>query len=260
MPTSFLATFSGMPATPRRLTFGAHADEYERARPAWPVEAARWLVPDEARLVVELGGGTGKLTRAVAALGVRVVAVEPDPRMLRVLRGLGLEGVEGSAEAIPFGDGAADAVVAGSALHWFDLEAALPEIHRVLGEGGRLGFGWNHRDERNSTIAAMSEAIYASRPSRRTSGWRRRDWLAAVGEGGFFGDVEQAAFSHVHELPRDALGDHLRSYSGLASLEEMERAHVFERVAEILDADPSLRDGDRLRLPFVVDAYRATRA
>jgi hypothetical protein len=61
-------------------------------------------------------------------------------------------------------------------------------------------------------------------------------------------------------LPRDALGDHLRSYSGLASLEEMERADVFERVAEILDADTSLRDGDRLRLPFVVDAYRATRA
>jgi hypothetical protein len=40
----------------------------------------------------------------------------------------------------------------------------------------------------------------------------------------------------------------------------MERADVFERVAEILDADTSLRDGDRLRLPFVVDAYRATRA
>lgn len=249
-----------MPALPRRLTFGAHAGEYERARPAWPEEAARWLVPEDARLVVEPGAGTGKLTRAVAALGVRVVAVEPDPRMLGVLQGLGLEGVEGSAEVIPFGDGEVDAVVAGSALHWFDLEAALPEIHRVLRPGGRLAFGWNHRDESHPTIAAMSEAIYASRPSGQTSGWRRRDWRAAVVVEGFFRDVERARFPHVHELPREALGDHLRSYSGLASLEEMDRGHVFERVAEILDADPSLRDGDLLRLPFVVDAYRATRA
>ena len=248
-----------MAAVPRRLTFGAHADAYERARPAWPEEAARWLVPEGAELVVEPGAGTGKLTRAVAALGVRIVAVEPDPRMLAVLRERGLEGVEGSAEAIPFDNGVADAVVAGSALHWFDLDAALPEFHRVLRPRGRLAFGWNHRDERHPTIAAMSEAIYASRPSGQTSGWRRRNWPSAVSEGGFFRDVEHAVFPHVHELPREALDDHLRSYSGLAAVEEMERARVFERVAEILDADPSLHDGDRLRLPFVVDAYRAVR-
>ena len=248
-----------MAAVPRRLTFGAHADAYERARPEWPEEAACWLVPEDAQLVVELGAGTGKLTRALAALGVRVVAVEPDPRMLAVLRGLGLEGMEGSAEEIPLGDGEASAVVAGSALHWFDLDAALPEFHRVLTPGGRLAFGWNHRDERHPTIAAMSEAIYASRPSGQTSGWRRRDWPAAVSEGGFFRDVEHAVFPHVHELPREALDDHLLSYSGLASVEELERARVFERVAEIIEADPSLRDGDALRLPFVVDAYRAVR-
>src|SRR5690348_5574280 len=98
-----------MATVPRRLTFGAHAEEYERARPAWPEEAARWLVPEGAELVVELGAGTGKLTRAVAALGVRVLAVEPDPRMLAVLQSLGLEGVDGSAEAIPCDAGVADA-------------------------------------------------------------------------------------------------------------------------------------------------------
>jgi SAM-dependent methyltransferase len=246
--------------TPRRLSFGAQAAAYERARPEWPDEAARWLVPRDAGLVVELGAGTGKLTRALAALGVRVLAVEPDARMLAVLRERGLDGVEGSAESIPLGDGEADAVVAGSSLHWFDLEAALPEFRRVLRPGGRLAFGWNHRDDGNPTIAAMSEAIYESRPSRATSGWRRRDWSEAVVAGGLFRDVERAAFRHVLELPREALDDHLRSYAGLASLEEMERAHVFERVAEILDADPSVSDGDRLRLPFVVDAYRALRA
>ncbi len=80
-----------MGTVPRRLTFGAHADAYERARPEWPAEAARWLVPEDAELVVELGAGTGKLTRAIAALGLRVAALEPDPRMLAVLRERGLE-------------------------------------------------------------------------------------------------------------------------------------------------------------------------
>src|SRR6202008_1739721 len=103
-----------------------------------------------------------KLTRAVAALGVQVVAVEPDARMLAVLRGLGLEGVEGSAEGVPFDDGVADAVVAGSCLHWFELDPSLREIHRVLGSGGRFGFAWNHRDDRNPAIAAMSETVYAA--------------------------------------------------------------------------------------------------
>lgn len=244
----------------RRLSFGAHADAYERARPAWPEEAARWLVPGGAELVVEVGAGTGKLTRALVPLGVRVIAVEPDVRMLAVLRERGLEGVVGAAESIPLGDGAADAVIAGSSLHWFEFDRALGEFHRVLRAGGRVAFGWNHRDERHPTIAAMSEVIYSSRPSRQTSGWKRRDWASEVAGSGLFGEVEHMLFEHVHELPSEALEDHLVSYAGLAALEEDERRREFAAVAEILDADPSLHDGDRLRLPFVVDAYRAVRS
>lgn len=246
-----------MATAPRRLTFGAHADAYERARPEWPEEAARWLVPEGAELVVEVGAGTGKLTRAVAALGVRVIAVEPDPRMLAVSRGLGLEGVEGSAEAIPFGDGVADAVVAGSSLHWFELELALPEIHRVLRPGGRFGFGWNHRDDRHPAIARMGEAVYAAQ-ERTAPRWRSREWAAELTATGLFGDVEQALFEHVHDLPREALRDHLMSYSGVAALREEERRWVLTEVAALLDSDESVSSDGRLRLPFVVTAYRAT--
>jgi SAM-dependent methyltransferase len=246
-------------AVPRRLTFGAHADAYERARPEWPEEAARWLVPEGAELVVELGAGTGKLTRAVASLGARVVAVEPDPRMLAVLRGLGLEGVEGSAESIPFGDGVADAVVAGSSLHWFELELALPEIHRVLRPGGRFGFGWNHRDERHPAIAGMTEAVREAQERTRGPRWRTRDWSTELSERGLFEDVEQARFEHVHEIPREALRDHLLSYSGVAALSEDERKRVLAAVAARLDSDESVSGEGTLRLPFVVTAFRARR-
>ena len=248
-----------METVPRRLTFGAHADAYERARPAWPEEVARWLVPEGADLLVELGAGTGKLTRAVSALGVRVVAVEPDPRMLAVLRGVGLEGVEGSAEAIPLEDGVADAVVAGSSLHWFELELALPEIHRVLRPGGRFGFGWNHRDDRHPAIARMGESVYAAQERTRGSRWRSRDWPVELTTSGLFRDVEQAQFEHVHELPREALRDHLMSYSGFAALPEEERRRVLGEVAGLLDSDETVSGEGRLRLPFVVTAYRGRR-
>jgi SAM-dependent methyltransferase len=247
-----------MATVPRRLTFGAHATAYERARPAWPEPAARWLVPAGAELVVELGAGTGKLTRAVSAVGTRAVAVEPDPRMLAVLHGLGLEGVEGSAEAIPFDDAVADAVVAGSSLHWFELEQALPEIHRVLRPGGRFAFGWNHRDDRHPAIARMGETVYAAQARRPGPRWRSRDWAAELTESGLFRDVEHALFEHVHELPREALADHLLSYSGVAALADDERRRVFNEVAQVLDSDPSVGDRATLRLPFVVSAYRAT--
>ncbi len=248
---------AGVAETPRRLAFGAHADAYDRARPEWPTEAARWLVPADAKLVVELGAGTGKLTRAVAALGVDVVAVEPDERMRAVLAGHGLEGAPGSAEEIPVADGAADAVVAGSALHWFDLDRTLPEIHRVLRPGGRFAFGWNHRDNRIPAVLRMQERMHSAAPS--AGAWWQRDWTAAVVGSGLFGEPERASFEHLLELPREALVDHLLSYSGIARLPEDERARVFEDVAELVDAEPSLHTGDRVVLPFVVDAFRFVR-
>ena len=188
------------------------------------------------------------------------MAVEPDPRMLAVLRRLGLEGVEGSAEAIRLGGGVADAVVAGSSLHWFELELALPEIHRVLRPGGRFGFGWNHRDDRHPAIARMGEAVYAAQARTPGPRWRSRDWPAELTATGLFRDVEQALFEHVHELPREALRDHLLSYSGVAGLSEDERRRVLSEVAGLLDSDESVSGDGRLRLPFVVSAYRATRA
>ena len=58
------------------------------------------------------------------------------------------------------------------------------------------------------------------------------------------------------DLPRDALGDHLLSYSGPAALPGPARRDLFAEIAALLDADPEIRRGDRLALPFVVDAHR----
>ena len=99
----------------RATSFGEVADAYERARPGYPEEAVRWLVGEEPRDVVDLGAGTGKLTRSLVALGHRVTAVEPLPEMIAHLLAAapGVTAVEGGAEAIPLADGSADVVVVG---------------------------------------------------------------------------------------------------------------------------------------------------
>jgi hypothetical protein len=105
----------------------------------------------------------------------------------------------------------------------------------------------------------MGEAVYEAQARTAGPRWRSRDWAAELTASGLFRDVEGELFDHVHELPREALHDHLLSYSGVAALPEGERRRVVAGVAAVLDADDSVSDGSRLRLPFVVTAYRATR-
>ena len=69
----------------RATSFADVADAYERSRPGYPVDAVRWFVGEEPLDVVDLGAGTGKLTRSLVALGHRVTAVEPLPEMIAVL-------------------------------------------------------------------------------------------------------------------------------------------------------------------------------
>jgi SAM-dependent methyltransferase len=97
------------------------------------------------RVVVDLAAGTGKLARQLVPSGARVVAVEPLAEM-RSLIPAGIVSLDGTAEAIPLPDACADAVAVAQAFHWFDAEAALREIERVLRRGGLLALVSNRRD------------------------------------------------------------------------------------------------------------------
>ena len=136
---------------------------YERSRPGYPEDAVRWLAGEKPCDVVDLGAGTGKLTRTLVELGHRVTAVEPLPEMLDQLRAAVPEAtaVRGGAEAIPLPAESADVVTVAQAFHWFDHGPALLEIARVLRPGGHIALVWNVRDE--------SEAL-GERAQRRDGG------------------------------------------------------------------------------------------
>jgi ubiquinone/menaquinone biosynthesis C-methylase UbiE len=80
--------------------------------------------------VLDLGAGTGRLTRELAQRFAAVTAVEPDDEM-RALVDAGTV-IAGSAESIPLEDGSVDGVFVGEAFHWFEARRAIAEIARVL--------------------------------------------------------------------------------------------------------------------------------
>jgi ubiquinone/menaquinone biosynthesis C-methylase UbiE len=132
------------------FSFGRIAAEYDAVRPEYAPEAldraeAALALRRESR-VVDLAAGSGVLTRALADRFAGVVAVEPNDEMRSVLtaRSDGIEVLAGTAERIPLPDDSADAVFVGDAFHWFDGQAAVAELTRVLRPHGGVALLWNH--------------------------------------------------------------------------------------------------------------------
>lgn len=230
--------------------FAEVADAYERGRPGYPEAAVRWLAGDETREVVDLGAGTGKLTRALIALGHLVTAVEPLAEMRAELEAAlpGVSAHAGSAEAIPLPKSSADVVTCAQAFHWFDHARALPEIARVLRRNGRLALVWNSRDDRDPWMARLSEVI-----GNETVG--ENDVLAPIGESGLFGPVETAEFSFEQVVDREELLDLVLSRSYCAKLPPADRSPILKTVGRLYDETA----GDEgVRLAYVIECFRAS--
>ncbi len=147
----------------RAASFGGVAAEYDRFRPAPPSHAVDWILGGRRGRAVDLGAGTGALSRVLLERVDEVIAVEPDERMRSVLAaGLPqVRAVDGRGEAMPLPDESIDAVVASSSWHWMDPVPTLEEVARVLVPGGVLGAVWSGPDP-HSEFAAQARAVLAS--------------------------------------------------------------------------------------------------
>ncbi len=231
--------------------FADVAGAYERGRPGYPEAAVRWMVGKRPLAVVDLGAGTGKLTRTLVALGHRVVAVEPLDEMRAELAAAlpAVHALQGSAEAIPLFDGAADVVASAQAFHWFDHDNALPEIARVLRPAGRIALVWNTRDDRDPWMARLSAII-------GNESIQESDVVPVLDASGLFGPVETAAFSFQQVLDRDGLLDLVLSRSYLAKLPPVEREPVLDAVGRLYDETAG---SEGALLAYVTECFRAAR-
>jgi len=229
--------------------FAEVAEAYERGRPSYPDDAVRWLVGEQSCDVVDLGAGTGKLTRRLVAQGHRVVAVEPLDEMRAELEAAvpGVHAVAGSAETIPLEDASADVVTSAQAFHWFDHDAALPEIARVLRSVGRIALVWNCRDDRDPWMARLS-AIIGNETIEESA------VVPILDASGLFGPVETARFSFAETRDRAGLLDLVLSRSYLAKLTPVERQPVLDAVGALYD---ETADAVGVRLAYVTECFRA---
>jgi SAM-dependent methyltransferase len=253
------------------MSFGAVAGDYDRLRPTAPPAAVEWLLPDRREVVVDLAAGTGLLSRALAGRAGHVIAVEPDARMRAVLqeRSPGVEVLAGVAEAIPLPDASADAVLVSSAWHWMDPELAVPEIARVLLDGGRFGVTWNSRDRSVPWIRAAEwfrtgDGADASEPDSTNSGRPADAARAWEGRGGLvpgqapFVNIETASFSFSRTMTVPDIADMLATYSRVITAgPEVATAGRARAAAALAEQFPGATELD---VPMRSRCWRADRA
>jgi SAM-dependent methyltransferase len=225
----------------RARSFDRAAEEYERARAEYPPELLDGLPLHEVAEVLDLGAGTGKLTRLLTKRYRRVIAVEPLDGMRAILERVvpEAESHAGTAEAIPLADASVDAVFAAQAFHWFANDEALAEIARVLRPGGVFALVWNEPDEERPSPLPEEYETYIR--ELHTAGMSIFEdappWQEVIGRGPF-GEVHEAAVPHDHVLDREGLLDNARSVSWVATLPDDERNAVLRRLDELLTDGP----------------------
>ncbi len=230
--------------------FARSVDAYERGRPGYPAAALEPLALAPGFTVLDLAAGTGKLTRPLVESGATVIAVEPVAEMRAVLP-TAARVLDGTAEAVPLDDASVDLVTVAQAFHWFDGDAALAEIHRVLRPGGGLALLWNRRaegDPVNEAIDALLAPHRAGVPTLRGDAWR-----GAFERTTLFGPLEEHVFDNAQMLDADGLADRVASVSYIASLPDEQRAGVIAAARELAADGPA-------RIPYRTEVHVCRRS
>ena len=251
----------------RSTSFGAVARDYETFRPGPPLDAVRWLFPHAVGTVVDIGAGTGALSRLLTHVASHVIAVEPDPEMRRVLAASVPEVVvlDGRGEAVPVADGSADGVVACSSWHWVDPVQGLREAARVLRTGGLMAAMWTGPDPDGDFMRQAQEALGQGDSNRALQGtvageFTPKDLILAVPDGAPFEDIEHQRFMWVLPLTADQLIGLLGTLSWVIVMEEDDRQRLFATARALLSDFLGVEGDLSIDVEFVCDAYKARRS
>jgi SAM-dependent methyltransferase len=266
----------------RSASFGSVAAHYERYRPGPPVAAVDWILSTAGNnRVIDLGAGTGALTRLLLDRAHEVIAVEPDDRMRSVLveEVPSARAVAGRGESMPLPDDYADAVVASSSWHWMDPVPTLLEVARVLVPGGVLGALWGGPDPEGPFLVqarAMLAGPSGNRSGSDSSGGETTDTdddLATImmGEadrpasvleipvGVPFDQPEQKIFRWDVALNADELIGLLGTFSWIITLPDEKRERVVAEARRLLRDLLGLEGEATVDVAYRCEAWRSRR-
>ena len=248
----------------RAKSFGPVAATYDRVRPGYPPDGVSWLLEEAGaagiartgrRRVLDLGAGTGALTRDLVSRGLDVVAVEPDPHMRAVLesRVPRADVRAGSAEELPVDDGDVDVVIGAQMWHWVDVGRATAEVARVLRPGGTLGLLWNLRDERVPWMAELGLVFGGDDAHHRHAA------EVMLPPGAPFTAAAARDFRWSQELAPTDIVDLVATRSHVQVLPDAERAEILARVGDFVASHPAVAGRGRIVVPYVTSCWHASR-
>jgi SAM-dependent methyltransferase len=246
-----------------RGAFGAVAGEYDRLRSGPSPEALDWLLPADATDALEVGAGTGILTRLLLGRIGHVTAVEPDGRMRAVLdaTATGADVRAGVAEELPVQSASCDVVIAASAWHWVDEARAVPEVARVLRPGGRLALVWSGPDRSVDWMRSLwAGGIVFSPEERDAVDQRRRSRhvvnLEAAGPSPFH-EPESSLFRWTKPMTREDIVALCATYSVVITMDDDSRERHLGAMREFLDNQEFLARQDVIDVPMRAYCLRA---
>jgi len=202
-------------------------------------------------VVVDLGAGTGRISRWLMTTAATPVAVEPVDEMRQFLQTKlpGVRAISGRAEAMPLGDASAQGVVAAQCFHWFDGERALEEIARVLHPAAPVVALWNIRSLDSPRIArleAMLGDIVGAKPRFQTGRWR--DAFSTTRQ---FDELSHRRFEFSINYTGRGFLQTLGTISTLARMEPAERDDVLEKIRMEMGISP----GEVVEIPHRTELF-----
>ncbi len=261
----------------RAGSFGGVASLYDRYRPGPPVAAVDWFLPAHVGRVVDLGAGTGALTRLLVDRADEVVAIEPDDRMRAVLETqvAGVRALAGRGESIPLPEGCADLVLASSSWHWMDPIPTLHEVGRVLVPGGMVGAVWSGTDPEGSFMvqarALLAEQSHARTPAADGANEPGELSSLVMGNGlratsGFeippglpFAQPDHQVFTWDVALTADDLIGMLCTLSWVITMPDEKRERVLAEARRLLRELLGVAGSVTVDVAFRADAWRSAR-
>jgi SAM-dependent methyltransferase len=268
----------------RSSSFGHVASDYERYRPGPPPAAVDWILSSgRPERIVDLGAGTGALSRLLLERADEVIAIEPDDRMRAVLveevplaRAVAARG-----ESMPLPESHVQAIIAATSWHWMDPIPTLLEAGRVLVPGGVLGAIWIGPDPEGAFLTQASSVLaggYGLENTRlngqddvgqgRTESELakvmireadRPDPILEIPQGVPFDPPEHEIFRWVIALTADDLIGLLGTFSWIITLPDETRNRLKTEARRLLTEVRGMEGDATVDVAYRSDAWRARR-
>ncbi|WP_432797991.1 class I SAM-dependent methyltransferase [Poriferisphaera sp. WC338] len=239
--------------------FSKQADAYAKARPDYPVAMLDRIIErleiSAGDCVVDMAAGTGLLTGQLIERGLDVVAVEPNESMRKIGEKMvsGARWIHGTFEQVDLEDDSVKWMAIGQALHWANLDKALPELARVLCEGGCFTAMWNEREHgANDVVDWTHKAVHRAASGYRQKYDKQEGYLAEIIRSGLFQLSHKDVAWHVVRMDRERYLNLWRSHNHLRVEAGEENYAKFMNELEVYLED---RQVEMVDVPYVCRSW-----